>query len=57
MTLVLNRANELTGLESENYGIAVQADGLTLTGGGSLNCSNSDIALFVLGGSLELAEG
>ena len=57
VTLVLNRANELTGQESMNYGILVQADGLTLTGGGSLNCSNSDIALFVLGGSLELAEG
>ena len=57
MTLVLNRANELTGLESENYGIAVQADGLTLTGGGSLNCTDSGVALAVLGDSLKLAEG
>ena len=57
VTLVLNGANELTGLESMNYGILVQAASLTLTGGGSLNCLNSDIALFVLGGSLKLAEG
>ena len=57
VTLVLNRANELTGLESKNYGIAVQAASLTLTGGGSLNCPKSYAALFILGGSLELAEG
>ena len=56
VTLVLNGANELTGLEG-NGGIAVQADGLTLTGGGSLNCPNSAVALGVLGDSLKLAEG
>ncbi|HIU07887.1 MAG TPA: InlB B-repeat-containing protein [Candidatus Limiplasma pullistercoris] len=57
VTLVLNGENNLTGLESKNYGIAVQKASLTLTGGGSLNCPDSDMALFVLGGSLELAEG
>ena len=56
VTLVLNGANELTGLEG-NYGIAVQEASLTLTGGGSLNCPYSDIALVVSGGSLKLAEG
>ena len=57
VTLVLNGENNLTGLESMNYGIAVQEASLTLTGGGSLNCTDSGGALFVLGGSLELAEG
>ena len=56
VTLVLNRANELTGLGGY-FGILVQADGLTLTGGGSLNCPNSAVALIVFGDSLELAEG
>ena len=56
VTLVLNGKNNLTELEGY-FGIAVQAASLTLTGGGSLNCLNSDIALFVLGGSLQLAEG
>ena len=55
VTLVLNGANELTGLEG-NDGIAVQAASLTLTGGGSLNCSGSGGALFVFGDSLELAD-
>ena len=59
VTLVLNGENNLTGLEMESmdYGIAVQKASLTLTGGGSLNCPSSDMALFVLGGSLQLAEG
>ncbi len=56
VTLVLNGENLLTGLEG-NGGIAVQAASLTLTGGGSLNCPNSDGALVVFDGSLELAEG
>ncbi len=56
VTLVLNGANNLTGLEGY-FGIAVQAASLTLTGGGSLNCPYSDIALVVSGGSLKLAEG
>ena len=57
VTLVLNGENNLNGPESMDYGIAVQKASLTLTGGGSLNCPDSDMALFVLGGSLELAEG
>ena len=57
VTLVLNGENNLTGPESMDYGIAVQEASLTLTGGGSLNCSKSYAALFILGGSLQLAEG
>ena len=57
VTLVLNGENNLTGLESKNYGIAVQEASLTLTGGGSLNCTDSGVALAVLGDSLKLAEG
>ena len=57
VTLVLNGENELTGPESMDYGIAVQEASLTLTGGGSLNCSDSAVALIVFGDSLELAEG
>ena len=58
VTLVLNGENNLNGLNDENYtGIVVQAASLTLTGGGSLNCPKSDAALFILGGSLQLAEG
>ena len=56
VTLVLNGENNLTGLEGY-FGIAVQEASLTLTGGGSLNCPNSGAALFILGGSLQLAEG
>ena len=56
VTLVLNGENKLTELGG-NVGIAVQKASLTLTGGGSLNCTDSGGALFVLGGSLELAEG
>ena len=56
VTLVLNGENNLNGLE-RNYGIAVKEASLTLTGGGSLNCPKSDAALFILGGSLQLAEG
>ena len=55
VTLVLNGENKLTGLGVYG-GIAVQAASLTLTGGGSLNCSGSGGALFVSGGSLELAD-
>ena len=57
VTLVLNGKNNLTGLSDIYNGIAVQEASLTLTGGGSLNCTDSGVALFVLGGSLELAEG
>ena len=56
VTLVLNGENNLNGLESKNYGIAVKEASLTLTGGGSLNCPKSDAALFIFGGSLELAK-
>ena len=57
VTLVLNGENNLTGPESMDYGIAVQEASLTLTGGGSLNCSDPAVALIVFGGSLKLAEG
>ena len=57
VTLVLNGKNNLTGLSDIYNGIAVQEASLTLTGGGSLNCTDSGVALFVLGGSLQLAEG
>ena len=57
VTLVLNGANNLNGLSDIYNGILVQADGLTLTGGGSLNCTDSGGALVVSGGSLKLAEG
>ena len=56
VTLVLNGENKLTELGG-NVGIAVQAASLTLTGGGSLNCTDSGGALVVSGGSLQLAEG
>lgn len=57
VTLVLNGENTLNGLNEDYVGILVQADGLTLTGGGSLNCTEPFAVLFVLGGSLQLAEG
>ena len=56
VTLVLNGENNLTGLESMNYGIAVQEASLTLTGGGSLNCEDSAGALGLDYGVIQLKD-
>ena len=56
VTLVLNGTNTLTGLNAGYSGIVLQAAGLTLKGGGSLNCEDSVPALEVLGGGIQLKD-